>query len=108
MTAYLLARVEITDWDRYKEYVQETPGVVKKYGGKFIARGGKVETLEGTEEKRRLVLIWRVSPHRLHFMSHHIVYTLYNFQIMKGDYTMAKKNNLIMIKKFNFANNVIN
>jgi uncharacterized protein (DUF1330 family) len=57
MTAYLLARVEITDWDRYKEYVQETPGVVKKYGGKFIARGGKVETLEGTEEKRRLVLI---------------------------------------------------
>jgi uncharacterized protein (DUF1330 family) len=57
MTAYLLARVEITDWDRYKEYVNETPGVVKKYGGRFIARGGKVETLEGIEEERRLVLI---------------------------------------------------
>ena len=57
MTAYLLARVEITDWDRYKEYVQATPAVVKKYGGKFIVRGGKVETLEGAEEKRRLVLI---------------------------------------------------
>ena len=57
MTAYLLARVEITDWDRYKEYVQVTPAVVKKYGGKFIVRGGKVETLEGAEEKRRLVLI---------------------------------------------------
>jgi uncharacterized protein (DUF1330 family) len=57
MTAYLLARVEITDWDRYKEYVNETPGAVKKYGGRFIVRGGKVETLEGAEEKRRLVLI---------------------------------------------------
>jgi len=57
MTAFILARVEITDWDRYKEYVKETPGVVEKYGGRFIVRGGKVETLEGTEEKRRVVLI---------------------------------------------------
>lgn len=57
MTAFILARVAITDWDRYKEYVKETPGVVEKYGGRFIARGGKVETLEGTEEKGRLVLI---------------------------------------------------
>ena len=57
MTAFILARVEITDWDRYKEYVKETPGVVEKYGGRFIARGGKVETLEGSEEKERLVLI---------------------------------------------------
>ena len=57
MTAFILARVKITDWDRYKEYVQETPGVVEKYGGRFIARGGKVETLEGTEEKGRVVLI---------------------------------------------------
>ena len=57
MTAFILARVEITDWDRYKEYVKDTPGVVEKYGGRFIARGGKVETLEGSEEKRRLVLI---------------------------------------------------
>ena len=57
MTAFILARVEITDWDRYKEYVKETPGVVEKYGGRFIARGGKVETLEGAEEKGRVVLI---------------------------------------------------
>ena len=57
MTAFILARVEITDWDRYKEYVKETPGAVKKYGWRFIVRGGKVETLEGSEEKRRLVLI---------------------------------------------------
>jgi len=57
MTAFILARVEITDWDRYKEYVKETPGVVEKYGGRFIARGGKVETLEGNEEKGRVVLI---------------------------------------------------
>ena len=57
MTAYLLGRVEITDPDRYQEYMKKTPGVIAKYGGKFIVRGGTVETLEGAEEKRRLVLI---------------------------------------------------
>ncbi len=57
MTAYLLARVEVTDWDRYKEYVKETPEAIKKYGGKFIVRGGEMVTLEGPEETRRLVLI---------------------------------------------------
>jgi uncharacterized protein (DUF1330 family) len=37
--------------------MKKTPGVIEKYGGKFIVRGGKVETLEGAEEKRRVVLI---------------------------------------------------
>ena len=57
MTAYLLGRVEITDADRYKDYMKKTPGAIEKYGGKFIVRGGEVLTLEGTEEKRRMVLI---------------------------------------------------
>ena len=57
MTAYLLGRVEITDPERYKEYMKKTPGAIEKYGGKFIVRGGDVVTLEGPEETRRLVLI---------------------------------------------------
>ena len=57
MTAYLLGRVEITDPDRYKEYMKKTPGAIEKYGGKFIVRGGDVVTLEGPGETRRLVLI---------------------------------------------------
>ncbi len=57
MAAYLLARVEITDWDRYKEYTKVTPGAIAKYGGKFIVRAGDMVTLEGPEETRRVVLI---------------------------------------------------
>ena len=57
MAAYLLARVEITDWDRYKEYTKKTPGVIAKYGGRFIVRAGDMVTLEGPEETRRVVLI---------------------------------------------------
>ena len=57
MAAYLLARVEVTDWDRYKEYTKKTPGAIAKYGGRFIVRAGDMVTLEGPEETRRVVLI---------------------------------------------------
>ena len=57
MAAYLLARVEVTDWDRYKEYAKVTPGAIAKHGGKFIVRAGDMVTLEGPDETRRVVLI---------------------------------------------------
>ena len=57
MSAYIIGRIEVTDWDQYKKYIAKTPGVIAKFGGRFIARGGDVHTLEGTEEKRRVVVI---------------------------------------------------
>ena len=57
MAAYLIARVNVTDWNKYKEYMKVTPGVVEKFEGKFMARGGEMVTLEGSEETRRLVLL---------------------------------------------------
>ena len=33
------------------------PPILAKYGGKFIARGGSVVTLEGPAEARRVVLM---------------------------------------------------
>ena len=57
MPAYIIARVEVTDWSRYQEYTKLTPGAIARYGGKFIVRGGKHVTLEGEAETRRLVII---------------------------------------------------
>ncbi len=57
MPAYLIARVDVTDWTRYREYVKATPGAIANYGGRFLARGGEVITLEGPTETRRVVLI---------------------------------------------------
>jgi uncharacterized protein (DUF1330 family) len=57
MPAYLIARVEVTNWDRYREYTKATPEAIARYGGKFIVRGGEVVTLEGEQENRRLVVI---------------------------------------------------
>lgn len=57
MSAYVIVKVKVTDWDRYKEYMRLTPATVEKFGGKFVARGGQIVTLEGPEIKDRVVLI---------------------------------------------------
>ena len=57
MSAYIIAKVEVTDMEQYKDYMKLTPAAIEAFGGKFIARGGEVETLEGPEETRRVVLL---------------------------------------------------
>jgi uncharacterized protein (DUF1330 family) len=57
MTAYILARVEVSDWDRYREYMSHTPRVIAAFGGRFIVRGGEATVLEGEDDGRRMVII---------------------------------------------------
>jgi len=57
MAAYIIARINVTDPDQYKEYINVTPGIIAKYDGRFIVRGGEKVTLEGPEEKWRIVVI---------------------------------------------------
>jgi uncharacterized protein (DUF1330 family) len=47
MAAYVIVEIEVTDPATYEDYRKQVPAVVTKYGGKFIVRGGKVESLEG-------------------------------------------------------------
>jgi uncharacterized protein (DUF1330 family) len=55
--AYIIVLADVTDRDRYADYTKVTPSVVAEFGGRFIARGGRTETLEGPQETRRVVLI---------------------------------------------------
>ena len=57
MTAYIIARVDINDWEQYKKYLSVTPEAIAEFGGRFIARGGELATLEGPTETRRVVLL---------------------------------------------------
>jgi len=57
MTAYLIARVQVTDWERYREYMKATPAIIQKFGGRFVSRGGEMITLEGPPETGRVVII---------------------------------------------------
>jgi len=57
MAAYIVIRVDVRDWDRYRAYMQATPAALAQYGGRFIARGGETVTLEGPPETRRMALV---------------------------------------------------
>ena len=58
MAAYVIAQVDIKDPERYAEYIKMVPATVTQYGGKFIARGGNAEVLEGEKKlPQRLVII---------------------------------------------------
>ena len=57
MPAYVIANIDVTDPERYKEYITMSPVSIAKFGGRFIARGGKTDVLEGTWQPKRLVLL---------------------------------------------------
>lgn len=55
--AYIVGRVNVTDWDTYREYMKRTPKIISQSGGRFIARGADIHTLEGAPETSRMVII---------------------------------------------------
>ncbi len=57
MAAYMIVEVETTDEALMAEYRKHTPGLVAKFGGKFIVRGGKTRTLEGGWTPSRVVVL---------------------------------------------------
>lgn len=57
MSAYVVVQVRVKDAERYAQYRAMSPDSIAKYGGRFIARGGTTETLEGDWDPGRLVLL---------------------------------------------------
>ena len=57
MSAYVVAEVEVTDPASYEEYRKMVPATIARYGGKYLVRGGAVETKEGSWQPKRLVVL---------------------------------------------------
>jgi uncharacterized protein (DUF1330 family) len=57
LAAYIIADVEVRDLERYKEYMALSPGAIAAAGGRFLARGGRHETLEGEWRPGRMVVL---------------------------------------------------
>ena len=53
---YWIGRVDVTDPEGYQAYVKANAEAFRKYGAKFLIRGGKAETREGTSRTRNVVL----------------------------------------------------
>jgi len=53
---YWIARVDVSDEDGYKPYAAANPAIFKEYGGRFVVRAGKFESMEGNSRSRNVVI----------------------------------------------------
>ena len=57
MAAYLIANIDVTDPASYEEYRRLAPAIIAAHGGRYLARGGATEWLEGPVAPKRMVLL---------------------------------------------------
>jgi uncharacterized protein (DUF1330 family) len=57
MPAYFVVDIEVTDPAAFEEYRKSVPATIAKYGGRYLARGGTCEVLEGSWHPRRVVML---------------------------------------------------
>ena len=54
--AYWIVRVSVRNEQGYPEYLAAAGPAFQKFGAKFIVRGGKFETMEGSARERNVVV----------------------------------------------------
>lgn len=57
MPAYIIANVDVTEADRYELYKTLVPSSIAAFGGRYLARGGQSEALEGDWKTKRVVVL---------------------------------------------------
>ncbi|MCY4259364.1 MAG: DUF1330 domain-containing protein [Rhodobacteraceae bacterium] len=58
MAAYWIAHVDVTDSEVYGEYAKLATEAIESHGGKFLARGGDYEVLEGSCRPRNVLAVF--------------------------------------------------
>jgi len=53
---YWVARVTVTNEEKYPEYLAAGAPVYEKFGAKFLVRGGRCENLEGLNRTRNVIV----------------------------------------------------
>ncbi|MEQ9556142.1 MAG: DUF1330 domain-containing protein [Rhodospirillales bacterium] len=72
MTTYMIAQIDITDPETFKEYQALVPATIAAFGGEYLVRGGAQVQLEGDARSSRTVVLrfpdmaaakaWHASP----------------------------------------------
>ena len=57
MAAYIIAELEVTDPATFDEYRKGVPSTIAAYGGRYLVRGGALESLEGGWTPKRMVVL---------------------------------------------------
>jgi uncharacterized protein (DUF1330 family) len=54
--AYWIGRVDVHNEEGYKPYSAANPAIFRKFGGRFVVRGGRFECVEGGSRSRNVVI----------------------------------------------------
>ena len=57
MAGFVIIDVEITNAERYGEFMEKVTATVEAHGGKFTVRGGAFDVIEGDWTPNRLALL---------------------------------------------------
>ncbi len=57
MTALLISDVTVRDAEAFQIYRTRAAASIAQYGGRYLARGGAIEPLEGTWEPRAIIIV---------------------------------------------------
>ena len=57
MAVYVIADIEVVDSEGYDEYRRQVPATIAAHGGRYLARGGATQTLEGDWSPKRCVIL---------------------------------------------------
>ena len=57
MRAYVIADIEVRDPAVYEKYKSLAPPAIAAHGGRYLARGGRTEALEGSWSPSRAVIL---------------------------------------------------
>ena len=57
MAVYVILDINVKDSKGYEEYKKQGAPTILAYGGKPLARGGKIEVLEGNWQPKRVVML---------------------------------------------------
>ncbi|RED11217.1 DUF1330 domain-containing protein [Pontivivens insulae] len=56
MSAYIIARIEVTNPEAYMKYASQTVALAEKFGGTFLVKAGPMKQLEGDGPERHVVI----------------------------------------------------
>ena len=54
---YVVGQIDITDVEAYKKYPGKAQETVERFGGKYLIRGGPLESVEGDAPLSRIVVL---------------------------------------------------
>lgn len=57
MAAYVISEVEVLDPALFEEYRSLAPATIAKYGGRYVVRGGAIESVEGDWAPKHIVVV---------------------------------------------------